>query len=149
MGSPAEDTRHGLPLDEGLEQASRRSSLAFVWAIVAALLGGYLCGLGFSHFGQIGLIFLGGLGVFAGWVGRKLIAQPSRAVGWSLVASCIVACAISLVCWIRWNIVGAETWWAALRLLPAFLKQYQTTVLIGAIFTLFGGLSAYRQTTRF
>ena len=50
------------------------------------------------------------------------------------------------VCWIYWNIEGgSESLYAAIRLLPKFVQTYQITVLIGAIFTVFGAMSAYRQ----
>jgi hypothetical protein len=117
-------------------------------AILLALLGGFLTGLAMDYFrADLGAIVLWGSGALAGWLGRKLTTQASRAMGWSLVAACIVAFAIALVCWIRWNIVGVASWWEALQLLPAAVQQYRVTVFVGAIFTLFGALSAYRQTT--
>lgn len=126
---------------------ARNIPFAIAWAVVAGTAGGYVCGLAINEFGRIGSASLWPLGVLAGFVGRKIIAAPSRLVGWVLVAACVCALVVAETCWIHWNIVqGKESWWTAFTLLPAFVREYQIPALFAAIFTCFGASSAYRAT---
>lgn len=123
--------------------------LLIVIALVPAIGvgGGYVCGLAIAQFGELGSVFLWALGAGAGFVGRKIITNPNRAVGWLLACACVLAFVVAETCWIHWETEqGSESWWAAVTLLPTFVQQYQIAALAGAIFTLFGAHSAYRQT---
>lgn len=128
-------------------ESANNAPWAIGWAVVAGMGGGYVCGLAISRFGEIGSISLWALGALAGYVGRKIISVPSRLVGWVLVVACGAAFVIAEVCWIHWNTKqGAESWWTAFTLLPMFVQEYEIAALFGAILTVFGALSAYRQT---
>lgn len=86
------------------------------------------------------------LGAVAGYVMRKIMNTPNRLVGWALVIACGAALLIAEACWIHWNTVqGADSWWTAFTLLFTFVQDYQLSALFGAIFTVFGAVSAYRQ----
>lgn len=118
-------------------------------ALVVAIAGGYACYWPISYYGELGSVSLWLLGAVAGFLGRKIIAGPSRLTGWLLVACCVVAFVIAETCWIRWETKqGAEGWWTSITLLPTFVQLYRRAALAGAIFTLLGSLSAYRQTAR-
>ena len=133
----------------GSRRPPRNVPLAVLWAIVVAIIGGYVCGLAISRFGSVGSISLWGLGALAGHVGRKILGAPSRPVAWCLVTACTVAFVFAEVCWIHWNTVqGREGWWTAIGFLPAFVDEYSLSALIGAIFTFTGALSAFQQTAR-
>ena len=80
-------------------------------------------------------------------MGRAIAGAPSLLLGWMLVVANMSAFVFAEVCWIHWNLVeGAESWWAAVMLLPRFVAEYELSVLIGAIFTAMGCWSAYRRT---
>ena len=120
--------------------------LAIVWAIITATAGGYVCGLIINRYGEFGSLSLWAMGALGGYVGQRILIGRSRLVGSLLIVSSISAMVIAEVCWIHWNIEGAESWQAALKLLPAFVQQYEQAALIAAIATAFGAWSAYRQT---
>ena len=123
--------------------------LAVLWAIVVAVLGGYVCGVALSRFQVFGGIALWGLGALAGCVGRKILGAPSRPVAWCLVAACAVAFVFAEVCWLRWETVqGEEGWWAAAGFFLQFVRQAPVPAFIGGIFTCMGALSAFQQTAR-
>jgi hypothetical protein len=118
-------------------------------AVLVATAGGYACYWPISYFGELGSVSLWLLGATAGFLGRKIVAGPSRMTGWLLVACCAVAFVIAETCWIRWETKqGAEGWWESIALLPTFVRLYRRAALIGTVFTFLGSLSAYRQTTR-
>ena len=108
------------------------------------VLGGYLVGLLVVQFAELGAISLWGLGVLAGIVSRKITVEPSRVMGWSLVAAVLFAAVFAEVCWIHWKTVGgAESWMAAIKLLPNFVQTYKTAALFAAIAAAFGAYSAF------
>ena len=89
------------------------------------------------------------VGEAAGVVGRKLVAEKSKLAGVILVVACVGALVIAEVCWLHWKTVqGEESWWAAIRLLPTFVREYTLSAAIGAIFCFIGASSAYRQVAR-
>jgi hypothetical protein len=48
--------------------------------------------------------------------------------------------------WIHIKIEGAdESWFKAISLLPAFVKQYRYSAISALIFSIFGAMSAWRQ----
>ncbi len=115
-------------------------------ALILAALGGFLCGLAVDRFGQTGSISLWLAGGATGFLARKLLSRPHKAIGWMLAIANVVALVVAEVCWIHWNLVqGSESLLAAIRLLPEFVQSYQVSVLIAGIFTVFGAMSAYRQ----
>ncbi len=125
------------------------TNLPFVaaWAACVATCGGLACGLAINRFGEFGSVSLWALGALSGYVGRKIIAAPSRSVGWGLVAANLSALVVAEVCWIHWNTVqGAEGWWEAVGLFPTFIVEYDRSALIAAVFCIFGAWSAYQQT---
>lgn len=147
-GQPFEPYRSPLSPPSGNSGSGARNiPLAIAWAIVAGTAGGCACGLAIGQFGSLGSASLWLLGVLAGVVSRKILAAPSRVVGWVLVVACVCALVIAETCWIHWNTVqGKESWWTALTLLPTFVREYQLPALFAAIFTCFGASSAYRAT---
>jgi hypothetical protein len=123
--------------------------LAVAWALAVAVAGGYACGLAISvrRVGEVGCVLLWPLGALAGYLGRKIIKNPSRLVGWLLAGACGVALIFAEVCWIHWRTdQGATGWWTAFTWLPVFVQEYPRSALIGAIFAVLGAISAYRQT---
>ncbi len=125
------------------------TNLPFItaWAVFMATCGGLACGLAIHRFGEFGSVSLWALGALSGYVGRKIIAAPSRSVGWGLVVANLSALVVAEVCWIHWKIVqGSESWWAAVGLLPTFILEYERAALVAAVFCIFGAWSAYQQT---
>ena len=125
------------------------TNLPFVaaWAACVATCGGLACGLAINRFGEFGSVSLWALGALSGYGGRKIIAAPSRSVGWGLVAANLSALVVAEVCWIHWNTVqGAESWWDAVGLFPIFIVEYDRSALIAAVFCIFGAWSAFQQT---
>lgn len=120
------------------------ASLAAAIGLATTFGGGFLCGVMIDQFGSIGAISLWALGFAAGLSANKL-TQRSPEVAWILCIACLFAFVVAEVCWIHWNIVGAETWVAALEEFPTFLKEYKVDAFIAAIFTFFGCQAAYRQ----
>ena len=116
-------------------------------ALATFVGGGYLCGLALEQFGSLGAISLWATGGIAGFVAAKLI-KPHKVAGYVLAAGVVLAFVVAEICWIHWNIVGAEEWPTAISMFPTFLKEYQMDALMGAIFTFFGAASAYRQAGR-
>ena len=121
--------------------------LVTAWAAFVATCGGLACGLAIDRFGEFGSVSLWPLGALSGYVGRKIMAAPSRSVGWGLVVANLSALVVAEVCWIHWNLVqGTESWWAAVGLLPTFVREYELAALIAGVFCIFGAWSAYQQT---
>ena len=121
--------------------------LVAAWVAFVAAFGGLACGLAINRFGEFGSVSLWALGALSGYVGRKIIAAPSRSVGWGLVVANLSALVVAEVCWIHWNTVqGAESWWEAVGLFPTFIVEYDRSALIAAVFCIFGAWSAYQQT---
>jgi len=147
--STEDDPHPASALTDGYTKGAHGIPLVIVIALAPAIAtgGGYACGLAIAQFGELGSVFLWALGAMAGYVGGKIITEPNRAVGWLLACAVAVAFVVAETCWIHWRIVqGAESWWAAFMLLPVFVQEYQISALAGSIFTVFGALSAYRQT---
>lgn len=114
--------------------------------VICGLGGGIVCGLLIDRYAEVGSVSLWALGALSGFVVRKLIARPSRVVGWSLVAACVTALIVAEVCWLHWNTVqGAEGWWIAVTYLPTFVREKEISAFVAAVFTGLGAWSAYRQ----
>jgi len=145
--SPEDVPNSANALPDGSMMSAFGVPLVTALALTVAIGGGYACGLAIVQFSELGSVFLWALGAVAGYVGRKIITNPNRAVGWLLACACVLAFVVAETCWIHWETKqGAESWWAAFMLLPTFVQQYQIAALAGSIFTLFGAHSAYRQT---
>lgn len=80
-----------------------------------------------------------------GWTTRKFLS-PSRFVGYVLISAVILALVVAETCWIKWNIVGVETWPQAIGKLWLFVQTYQVDSLIAGLMAFFGASSAFRQT---
>ena len=120
--------------------------LVGIWTVVVAVCGGYLCALAIHRWGQFGALSLWALGAVAGYVGRKLLAAPRRWAAWLVVVATAAALVIAETWWVHWNLRGGlESWMAAFQLLPKFVQRYEVSVMIGALFTAMGAMSAYRQ----
>ena len=129
--------------------AEIRIPAVIAWTVAVPICGGFACGLAIDRFGEFGSISLWALGALSGYVGRKIMAAPSRSMGWGLVVANLSALVVAEVCWIHWNLaLGAESWWEAVGLLPTFIRRYELSALIAAMFCIFGALSAYQQTAR-
>ncbi len=142
----------GQPRSDVSSDTTRQSVLPIIATVIVATLtatiGGYVCGLAISRFGELGSASLWLLGAIAGYVSSKIMNAPSRAVGWGLAVACGLAMLVAETCWIHWKTVqGAEGWWISFALLYTFVQDYQVSALLAAIFTVFGAVSAYRQST--
>lgn len=113
-------------------------------AVVGVTLGGSLAGLAINRFGSFGAVAIWALGGLLGWLTAKFV-QPARSFGWLLAATVILAFLVAETCWIRWNIVGADTWLQAIAKLPTFFQTYQLDCLAAGLMTVFGAMSAFRQ----
>ena len=122
--------------------------MAVAWSLISALAGGLLCGLCVSRFGEFGALALAACGAFGGYVSRKITHGPSKAAGiCAVVAACLMFFTAE-TCWIRWNTVQGETgWWTALTFWPAFVREYELSALIGAVFAAYGAWCAYGYAT--
>jgi len=113
-------------------------------AIVGVLLGGYLCGCVIDQFGSIGSVSIWALGGVLGWAAGKILA-PNTTVGYVLATAVVLAFFVAEICWIKWNIVGVETWIDAAKKLPLFFRTYRIDSFITGLMAFFGASSAYRQ----
>ena len=129
--------------------SSQQATLISLWSTVVAFVGGCLCGLVISEFGTLGAASLWLLGEAAGAVGKKIVPQKNKMVGFVLAIACLVSFVVAEVWWLRWNTVqGEESWIVAVRLLPTFVKEYTRSTIIGAIFAAIGANAAYRHMAR-
>lgn len=146
MPNPYAAASEGRGGDAAGSPPSRDLLIGLVLSLILAFLGGFLCGLAVNRFGETGSISLWLAGGVAGYLARKLLSQPRKNVGWMLAVANVFAFLAAEVCFVHWNFEkGAESLLAAIRLLPEFVQNYQLSVLIGGIFTVFGAMSAFRQ----
>ena len=114
-------------------------------SLLMILLGGYATGWLIEQVGAVGSIGVWGLGFTAGSVARLVGIQPSRLIGWTLVIAVILTAFVAEICWIRWNIIGADSWTLAAGMIPQFIQEAKTESFIMALFAGFGAYSAYSQ----
>lgn len=118
---------------------------AAVLGILVAGAGGWLTGLAVDQFGEVGSVTVWFVGVLAGLVVNRMGWRGNVAVFGLLVAGIAAAGVVAEVCWMRWNIQQADSWGAAVQLLPRFIQEYRTSAFVMLIFVVFGSLSAYHQ----
>ena len=99
-------------------------------------------------FGQLGSLALWGLGFLSGWIARQLGVAPHSLAAWVLAIAVIGTAFLSELCWIRWNIVGAENWQTAISMFPQYLWDFRTSVLITGLIAAFGAFSVFAQVRR-
>lgn len=118
---------------------------AGVLGILVAAAGGWLAGLAVDQFGEVGSVTVWFIGVLAGWVVDRMGWRGNVIVFGLLVAGIAAAGVVAEVCWMRWNIQQADSWVAAVQLLPRFIQEYRTSAFVMLVFIVFGSLSAYHQ----
>lgn len=117
---------------------------AIAWSVFIAFTGGIACGWCVSHLGELGSLSLAACGALAGYVSRKLTRRASKLAGACQVIATCLAFFIAETCWLHWNTRNGEpSWWAAISVWPAFLREYTTSAVIAAACTAYGAWSAY------
>lgn len=123
--------------------------LILCWGAAVMSLGGFSAGLAITKLGTLGVASLWLVGEAAGIVGRKLVPEKSTLAGVVLVVACVGAFVLAEVCWLHWTRRdGAESWLAAIKLLPKFVQIYTLAAVIGAVFCFIGAQSAFRRVAR-
>ena len=145
MSLPVEPNPYESPKSQLLASASP-PLIAVVWSVAVALLGGLGCGWCINQFGEFGALSLSANG---GYVSHKITRRASKLAAVSQVIGAGVAFFVAETCWLHWNIVqGEESWGAAVRIWPLFLREYQLSALIGAACTAYGTWCAYDYAMR-
>ena len=124
---------------------SRDLGIGFAMAVATALIGAYVCANVIHSFGEFGALELLLLGWLAGSAARKMMSRPRKIVGYAMAAAVIIATLVSEVAWIRWNIVGVDSWGKAIGLLPTFCQQYPISALVAGLCGFFGASTAYKE----
>ena len=119
---------------------------AILWVAFVLIAGGALTSYGALEYGEWSMFVVWPIGWAGGFVASKILGGKSRLVGGLLVVACFGISLIAEVTWIHEKIVGAdESWFKAISLLPAFVRQYWISALMALIFSSFGATSAWRQ----
>ncbi len=118
---------------------------AVVLCVVVAIVGGWLTGLAVDQFGEVGSVTVWLVGVLAGLVVNRMGWRGNAAVLVLVIVGLALAGVVAEVCWMRWNIQQADSWSAAIQLLPRFALEYRTSAFVMLIFIVFGSMSAYHQ----
>jgi len=122
-----------------------RLASAIAWAVVVLIAGSGLTSYCVLRFGERGLFAVWPVGWAGGLVAAKILRGKSKLVGGLLVVACFGITLIAEVVWIHANIKGAdESWFKAISLLPAFVRQFQISAFLAVVLAIFGAIAAWR-----
>lgn len=125
---------------------SLRLAGAILWVVIVLAVGALVASLSLERFGELGMLVIWPIGWSAGLVAKKILGCRSKLVGGLLVTACLAIAVLAEVSWIQANIKDAEdSWFKAVTLLPAFVRQFWFAALTACCASIFGAISGWQQ----